>query len=77
MVSITMHLHSSSSYNSDLDVIHWQGTVKLGYREIHVESRAGDVMAGAGGAAGPAPDVQHQPPGDARPLWAKQLTYTT
>ena len=24
---------------------------------------AGDVMAGAGGAAGPAPDVRHQPPG--------------
>jgi hypothetical protein len=37
----------------------------LGYREIHVEARAGDVMAGAGGAAGPAPDVRHQPPGDA------------
>jgi hypothetical protein len=31
--------------------------------EIHVEARAGDVMAGAGGAAGPAPDVRHQPPG--------------
>jgi hypothetical protein len=28
-----------------------------------VEARAGDVMAGAGGAAGPAPDVRHQPPG--------------
>ena len=37
----------------------------LGYRVIHVEARAGDVMAGAGGAAGPAPDVRHQPPGDA------------
>ena len=37
----------------------------LGYREIHVEARAGDVMAGAGGAAGPAPDVRHQPPDDA------------
>ena len=36
----------------------------LGYREIQVEARAGDVMAGAGGAAGPAPDVRHQPPGD-------------
>ena len=35
----------------------------LGYKEIHVEARAGDVMAGAGGAAGPAPDVRHQPPG--------------
>ena len=37
----------------------------LGYKEIHVEARAGDVMAGAGGAAGPAPDVRHQPPGQA------------
>ena len=36
----------------------------LGYREIQVEARAGDVMAGAGGAAGPAPDVRHQLPGD-------------
>jgi hypothetical protein len=29
----------------------------LGFREVHVEARAGDVLAGAGGAAGPAPDV--------------------
>jgi hypothetical protein len=36
---------------------------ELGYKQIHVEARAGDVMAGAGGAAGPAPDVRHQPPG--------------
>ena len=36
---------------------------KLGVREIQVEARAGDVMAGAGGAAGPAPDVRHQPAG--------------
>jgi hypothetical protein len=35
----------------------------LGFKEKHVEARAGDVMAGAGGAAGPAPDVRHQPPG--------------
>ena len=34
-----------------------------GFKEIRVEARAGDVMAGAGGAAGPAPDVRHQPPG--------------
>ena len=31
-----------------------------------VEALAGDVMAGAGGAADPAPDVRHQPPGDAK-----------
>ena len=38
----------------------------LGYREIQVEARAGDVrvMAGAGVAAGPAPYVRHQPSGD-------------
>jgi hypothetical protein len=35
----------------------------LGFREIHVDVRAGDVMAGGGGAAGPAPDVRHQPGG--------------
>ena len=34
----------------------------LGFKEIHVEARPGDVMAGAGGAAGPALDVRHQPP---------------
>ncbi len=33
--------------------------VDLGFIEIHVEALAGDVMAGAGGAAGPAPDVRH------------------
>ena len=38
----------------------------LGYQQIQVEARAGDVMAGAGGAAGPAPDVRHQPPGDGK-----------
>ncbi len=31
----------------------------LGYKEIHVEARPGDVMAGAGGTAGPAPEVRH------------------
>ncbi len=32
----------------------------LGFNETRVEARAGDVMAGAGGVAGPAPDVRHQ-----------------
>jgi hypothetical protein len=36
----------------------------LDYREIHVEARASDVMAGAEGTAGPAPDIRHQPTGD-------------
>ena len=41
----------------------------LTLREIHVEARPGDVMAGAGAAAGPGwshtsvPDVCDQPPG--------------
>ena len=35
----------------------------LGFREMHLDVRAGDVMAGEGGAAGPAPDVRHQPEG--------------
>ncbi len=29
-------------------------------QDFQVEARAGDVMAGADGAAGPAPDVRHQ-----------------
>jgi hypothetical protein len=33
-------------------------------REILLEARAGDVMACGGGAAGPSPDVRHQPAGD-------------
>ena len=37
----------------------------MGFREIAVEARPGDSMAGGGGGAGPAPDVRHQPPGDA------------
>jgi len=36
---------------------------QLGFHEIHVQARAGDVMAGGGGAAGPAPSIRHQPPG--------------
>ena len=38
---------------------------KLGFHEIHVQARAGpgDVMAGGGGAAGPAQSIRHQPPG--------------
>ena len=36
---------------------------KMGIREIQVDVRTSDVLAGAGGAAGPAPDVRHQPEG--------------
>ncbi len=35
----------------------------LCFKVIHVEARPGDVMAGAGGAAGSALDVRHQPTG--------------
>ncbi len=35
----------------------------LGFKEIHVDALASNVMVGAGGAAGPAPDICHQPPG--------------
>jgi hypothetical protein len=48
----------------------------LGFREVHVEARAGDVMAGAGGAAGPAQDVRHQPPGEKECCERKNNTYT-
>ena len=34
---------------------------KLGIREIQVDVLTSDAMAGAGGGAGPAPDVRHQP----------------
>jgi hypothetical protein len=40
---------------------------KMGIRQIQVEVQTADVMAGAGGAAGPAPDVQHQPEGTSSP----------
>jgi hypothetical protein len=36
----------------------------MGIREIQLEALAGGVMAGVGGAAGPAPDVRHLPAGD-------------
>jgi hypothetical protein len=48
----------------------------LGYKEIHVEARPDDVMAGAGGAAGaagPAPEVRHQPPGTTIYIYILQL----
>ncbi len=60
-----IHKHSKTCKDAD-----------LGYREIQVEAPAGDVITGAGGAAGQAPGVGHQPPGDTRPFWAKQLTYS-
>jgi hypothetical protein len=40
---------------------------KMGIWQIQVDVRTSDVMAGAGGAAGPAPDVRHQPEGTSSP----------
>jgi hypothetical protein len=34
-----------------------------GYREIPIQIRAVDIMAGGGGGAGPAPSIRHQEPG--------------
>ena len=48
----------------------------LGFREIHVEAWAGDVMAGAGGAVGPTPDIQQQPAGDVPHDVPEQPSYT-
>ena len=45
----------------------------LGYWEIQVEAPAGDVIAGAGGAAGQAPGVGHQPPGDTLAILGKTI----
>jgi hypothetical protein len=36
---------------------------QLGFHEIHIQARAGYVMAGGGGWAGPAQSIRHQPPG--------------
>ena len=35
----------------------------MGYREMPIQIRAVDVMAGGGGRAGPAPSIHHQAPG--------------
>ena len=44
-------------------------------QDFQVEAWASDVMAGAGSAAGPAPDVRHQPPGDANEERAQLVLY--
>ena len=36
----------------------------MGYREMPIQVRAVDVMAGGGGAAEPAPSIRHQEPGN-------------
>ena len=52
--SVRRHIASSKPCNA----------AHLGFREIQVRARAGDVMAGGGGAAGPAPSIRHQAPGE-------------
>ena len=49
----------------------------MGFREIQVEALPGDVMAGGGGAAGPAPDMRHQQPGDVSLEQGTVTIYTT
>ncbi len=39
----------------------------MGIREIQVDVCTSDIMAGAGGGAGPTPDVRHQPAGTVPP----------
>jgi hypothetical protein len=48
---------------------------KMGIREIQVDVRTSDVLARAGGAAGPAPDVRHQPEGTVRRECSFQWIY--
>ena len=67
----TGHLSSSGLFLKRAGVCHItvapppssESPPTLSFREINVEAWPGDVMAGAGGAAGPAPDVCDQPPG--------------
>ena len=51
----------------------------MGFREIQVEARPCDVMAGGGlgGTAGPAQEIRHQPPGDASLKQCTVTLYTT
>ncbi len=48
----------------------------MGIREIQVDVWTSDVMAGAGGAAGPAQDVRHEPAGTVRRRSRFQWIYT-
>jgi hypothetical protein len=48
----------------------------MGIREIQVDVSTSDVMAGARGWAGPAPDVQHQPAGTLLPWCHFDQSYT-
>jgi hypothetical protein len=49
---------------------------KMGIREIQVDVRTSDVLAGAGGAAGSAPVVRHQPEGTVRRECRIKCVYT-
>ena len=41
----------------------WLWETRVGYREMPIQIRAVDVMAGGGGGAGLAPSIRHQEPG--------------
>ena len=73
----SLHLHGSTGKLSSCGLFLARAAVRrhisatkscreagFGFWEVHVEALAGDVMAKAGGAAGQALDVRHQPPGD-------------
>ena len=55
--AVCRHIAASKPYHA----------AQEGIRQIQMEARSGDIMAGAGGAAGSAPDVRHQPEGDVLP----------
>ncbi len=49
---------------------------KMGIREIQVDIQTSEVMADAGGAAGPAQDVRHQPEGTVQRQCRFQWVFT-
>jgi hypothetical protein len=57
LAAVRRHIAASKQYQAAQD----------GIRQIQMEARSSDIMAGAGGAAGSAPDVRHEPEGDVLP----------
>jgi len=55
--AVHSHIAASKPCHAAQDII----------RQIQMEACSGDIMAGAGGAAGSAPDFRHQPEGDVLP----------
>ena len=57
---LSMYLFSQHAHIENIKTV-----ANLNNNKIQVDVRSSDVMAGAGGGAGPAPDVRHQPEGTA------------